>query len=164
MTAKDLERFLAKVKINEATRCWEWQAYCNQDGYGKFYVSGKVSYAHRVSYAHYKGEPDDLCVLHKCDAPRCCNPDHLFIGTQQDNMTDMATKERSACNLGTNNPNCKLTGEEVLEIKNLLPHLNNPDIAKRYNITITMVCNIRLGRTWSELTAITEDNMYLDLN
>ena len=54
MTAKDLERFLAKVKINEATRCWEWQAYCNQDGYGKFYVSGKVSYAHRVSYAHTK--------------------------------------------------------------------------------------------------------------
>lgn len=89
------ERFLERVRIPpNATgeECWGWGGLKNPKRYPSF--DGQI--ASRVSYSLFNGEiPDGLFVLHKCDNPNCCNPKHLFLGTQADNMSDMAAKGRA---------------------------------------------------------------------
>lgn len=86
------ERILDSIKVTEAG-CWEWQGYC--DRYGIINVNGKSQKVHRVAWAWFVGPlQDGLCVLHKCDNPPCCNRNHLFIGTQRDNVIDCQKKGR----------------------------------------------------------------------
>lgn len=89
-------RFWAKVQ--KSSGCWEWQACTNGAGYGIVGIGGKrVDRAHRVSYRLHKGEiPAGLFVCHTCDNRRCVRPDHLFLGTNQDNVDDMVTKGRNS--------------------------------------------------------------------
>jgi hypothetical protein len=96
-----IERLLSRVKVNEETGCWEWQGARSNVGYGKMTVvcSGKKTnkLTHRLSYEQFRGEiPAGMCVLHRCDVPYCINPDHLFLGTYEDNSRDMRNKGREA--------------------------------------------------------------------
>ena len=92
MTLQD--RFWAKV--DKTGNCWEWMASKIPRGYGTIKIDGKVKRAHRVAWELCNGQiPEGLHCLHSCDNTSCCNPDHLFLGTHQDNMTDMANKGRS---------------------------------------------------------------------
>jgi hypothetical protein len=92
-----MKSFWDKVKIRSGIGCWEWQAYCNKDGYGQVGYQGTVTGAHRVSWILENGPiPDGLCVLHKCDNPSCVRPDHLFLGTRVDNSDDKVAKGRQA--------------------------------------------------------------------
>ncbi len=151
MNDKDLERFMSKVKILDGEDpCWEWQASCNTGGYGTFHLQHRLSSSHRASYAHYKEEPGELHVLHRCDNPPCCNPDHLFLGTHQDNMKDRNSKEHASR---------ALTRESVLQIKELLLTLGNVEIAKKHNVHPSTISDIRQGRTWSRVTGISKDNI-----
>lgn len=89
---------LDRVKVNEETGCWEWQLYADKDGYGEGSMDGKSWRAHRLSYTTFKGEiPEGLCVCHTCDNPSCCNPEHLWLGTQADNNRDKMEKGRHRC-------------------------------------------------------------------
>ena len=91
------------------TGCWEWSRSRNKDGYGHLYCGGRVVSAHRFSWMLFYGPiPKGLCVLHKCDNPTCVNPNHLFLGTQLDNLKDMRAKNRASSNKGNKNPNRKL--------------------------------------------------------
>lgn len=75
--------------------CWTWLASKKHDGYGKRKHNGKMTTAHRVSFEMEFGPiPDGLAVLHRCDNPPCVRPDHLFLGTQQENIADMVAKGR----------------------------------------------------------------------
>ncbi len=75
--------------------CWEWNGVLNQGGYGRIFINGKGQMAHRVSYQLVCGPiPDGMLVLHKCDNPCCIRPEHLFLGTHQDNSDDMIRKGR----------------------------------------------------------------------
>lgn len=77
------------------TGCWEWVGSRRHRGYGQVNFKGKIRKAHRVAWELSFGiVPDGLSVLHKCDNPPCINPDHLFVGDQQDNINDMFTKGR----------------------------------------------------------------------
>lgn len=83
-------------RVQKTDDCWLWTGSTDKDGYGWFWVDGKTATAHRFSYAlHNDGAiPDGLYVCHSCDNPPCVNPDHLWLGTNQDNMDDCARKGR----------------------------------------------------------------------
>ena len=98
-------KVLNRIKI--VNGCWEWQGKINESGYGSFQEREKGKKkdlrAHRESYRIFIGDiPQGLYVLHKCDNPACCNPDHLFLGTHSDNMQDMLKKGRENYPRGKN--------------------------------------------------------------
>jgi len=77
--------------------CWKWKANTNSDGYGTFWFNKKMTKAHRVSWEIHKGPiPVGKQVLHTCDNPPCVNPEHLFLGTNTDNVQDKVFKYRQA--------------------------------------------------------------------
>ena len=81
--------------INETTSCWEWIGCKWKSGYGYLRINRKHISAHRYMYELYKGAiPDGYCVCHSCDNPSCVNPEHLWLGTQGDNMRDAYQKGR----------------------------------------------------------------------
>ncbi len=96
------ERFWSKVDIPldddgkpDKEECWLWKASVNSDGYGHLGISGKTVKAHRVAFCLENGDFDGTkCVLHRCDTPRCCNPEHLWLGTIKDNNQDCIKKGR----------------------------------------------------------------------
>ena len=91
-----LERLLDKVVVNQVTDCWEFQGGKNNIGYGMIRDNKKMRTAHRVSYEeHIAKIPTGLCVMHSCDNPICCNPQHLSLGTHKQNTQDMMTKGRA---------------------------------------------------------------------
>jgi len=95
LTDSDLARFWAKVKRPESG-CWEWTASTDERGYGRFGIRVPVYKAHRVSWTIHHGQiPDGLEACHTCDNPSCVRPDHLFLGTQADNLEDCARKGRN---------------------------------------------------------------------
>ena len=91
------QRLLAYSKTDDRTGCMEWQRCLHRDGYGKVCYQGKAQWAHRVAWQVWRGEiPNGMHVLHRCDNRKCINPDHLFIGTNEDNISDCAAKGRGA--------------------------------------------------------------------
>ena len=98
------ERIAKKVSLDSSTSCWLWTGCCSSNGYGRIIIDYKTVGAHRAAYLAYVGHiPRGLFVLHRCDVKSCVNPEHLFLGTHQDNMTDMANKHRSRSKDGHHN-------------------------------------------------------------
>jgi hypothetical protein len=94
LTEKQLNGYWKRVIKTDS--CWLWDKPTHDQGYGLFTAkpNGRNLLAHRVSYALTYGEPGDFEVCHTCDVTSCVNPDHLFIGTQADNIHDMLQKGR----------------------------------------------------------------------
>lgn len=138
-----MERFWSKVK--ETDSCWLWTV-ATSHGYGRFWVSGnKMITAHRFSWeCHYGSVPEGLCVLHKCDVKACVNPQHLFLGTQADNMADMVEKGRSL--VGVRNSNAKLTPDIIVLIRAATGSMDR--IAERFDVCQRTICQIRNRKTW----------------
>jgi hypothetical protein len=92
------DRFWARVDSSQPDGCWIWKGRRTTRGYGTVNAGlGKNLAAHRASWQIHNGPiPDGLWVLHHCDNPSCVRPDHLFLGTHDDNMRDMALKGRNA--------------------------------------------------------------------
>lgn len=112
------ERFWARLKIKDSG-CWIWPGGKYGKGYGTI-VFGKKQATHRVAWILTNGPiPDGLFVLHKCDCPSCCRPDHLWLGTAADNSRDMIQKGRTNGPAGERSGFAKLTNEDVIEIRRL---------------------------------------------
>lgn len=139
--------FFSKI-LEAANGCHIWTGAKLSSGYGRYSPLGRRSkrlYAHRFAWEMENGPiPDGLSVLHRCDNPSCVNPGHLFIGTQADNMRDMAEKRRST--FGEANPMAKLKLEDVAAIK--ASPLTSYEIAPRYGISAGHVRQIRAGSRW----------------
>lgn len=133
-----IDNDLLNFTVNPQTGCWEWSGRLNSDGYGM--IGHKR--AHRQSYMHHKGDPGGLFVCHKCDNRKCINPDHLFLGTQSDNMRDMAVKKGSS--------QIKLSVNDVIQIRALISEgVDKNIVAKRFDITIDHLRSITNRRAWS---------------
>jgi len=143
------------ARVDQTGDCWPWTKYCNSDGYGKAWFNGRQERAHVLAWYFSNGTiPADLCVLHKCDNPPCCNPSHLFLGTQLDNMRDRDAKGRGAIVivLGERNGNAKLTEADVLEIKALLAKGVLPKVvADQFGVGRRMVSYIKTGKNWTHV-------------
>jgi hypothetical protein len=89
------EFFYHHNPCRSATQCWEWPSYRDPKGYGCIIFDGFKFSVHRLSFQHYKGRiPKGFVVMHECDNPACFNPDHLYLGTQKENVHDMVRKQR----------------------------------------------------------------------
>lgn len=149
------QRFWAKIKMGSENECWEWYGSLGGGGYGRMKLprSRHNESAHRISYFLATGiDPTGHVVQHKCDNRRCCNPKHLTLGTHASNMADMAEKGRANNGIqhGENNNNAKLTRRDVDEIRALIiSGETNVSVAKKYNVTHSMISRIRNGKSWN---------------
>lgn len=132
------------------TGCWIWLGSLSRIGYGSIKIDGKTTKAHRASWIAHRGEiPAGLKVLHKCDVRCCINPDHLFIGTQADNVHDMISKGRRPSFRGVLNGRSKLNAEQVREIR--AASGTNVAIARQFGVGKSMVSYIRNGSYWGDV-------------
>ncbi len=140
-------------KVDKSDGCWLWVSYIGEHGYGVLKYDGKVDLAHRVSWniSNPQRQCGDLCVLHRCDNPPCVRPDHLFLGTKQDNSDDMVMKGRSYDKRGQLNPNNKLTPREVEQILELKGKLKQKEIAAIFGINQPHVSRILRRVAWKGL-------------
>ena len=140
--------------INENTGCWEWTGFKHSQGYG--WVStekpGKPTRVHRFAYRVYLlngGELDrKVCICHKCDNPVCFNPEHLFLGSQADNVHDRANKGRKGMIGKTCIPK-KLTEGDIRAIR--VSSESSTAIAPIYGINPRTVRYIRARKCWKHV-------------
>ena len=150
------ERFWQKVFVQSPDECWEWQGYTNDSGYGQFRCgNGALLRAHRISYEIHKGAiPDGLIILHKCDNPRCVNPDHLSVGTHADNIHDMDQKGRriNSPHYGESHGMSKLTAELVRQIRSLADSgVSYEEIGRRFAISANHAGRIAKRESWAHI-------------
>lgn len=122
-TTPVVDRVLEKIVRIPFSGCWVFMGATNGFGYGIVGTGGRGApndRAHRITYRHFCGEiPSGMFVCHRCDVPSCCNPDHLFLGTNQDNVRDMISKGRNSPPprnshvVGSVHPKSKFSEEQV---------------------------------------------------
>ena len=144
--------------------CWLWQGARNHAGYGRTcytLLAGEETYAHRVAWAMARqgmNPPSELEVCHACDVPRCCNPSHLFEGTQDDNMKDMVAKGRSHATpstfqSGSSHRLARLSKDDVRQIRALyVPRkITLNMLANQFNISFQHVSDIVHRKKWTSI-------------
>ncbi|KKP77809.1 MAG: hypothetical protein UR73_C0010G0003 [candidate division WS6 bacterium GW2011_GWF1_35_23] len=162
---KDIENFkirfwkLVDLKDKSDSDCWNWLSIKDKDGYGKIKIrieKGKFKRfgAHRISYMIHNGKIEgDLCVLHSCDNPTCVNPNHLRLGTHQDNARDKKIRNRQPHPKGILHGGAKINVNDVIRIRSLYKNKNIKliSIAEEFNLTISTITNIATGKDWSHI-------------
>jgi len=146
------ERFNLQFKPTED--CWIWAAATDSDGYGIFkgvYDGVPYQRAHRYSWALHnrRNVPKEALVCHKCDNPRCVNPDHLFLGTPGDNMRDKIAKHRHNIPKGELSPQAILTEADALKI--LADPRPYAQIAADYGVAATTIGSVKAKVSWAHL-------------
>lgn len=141
------ERFEAKVsRLPCEPGCWLWTGALTTFGYGYLWSGTAHDKAHRVSYELHRGRiPDGLSVLHRCDVRMCVRPDHLFLGTQCDNVHDARRKGRLRGVRGERNVRAKISDRAAQEIRDRYRTGNASILAREYGINRCHVLRIAKG-------------------
>lgn len=155
-------RFLERTEP-DARGCWIWKGCIDKGtGYGRVGIRRKVEWTHRASWQLHYGEiPKGMYVLHSCDVRLCCNPRHLFLGSQLDNMRDCSAKQRFPLGprkildnfpRGAAKANSIHTDAEVSAIKvDISSGMKQIDVIKKYGITQSFATKLSTGRTWRHI-------------
>lgn len=148
-----IECFWARTQKKDFNDCWEWKGGKYTFGHGCLRVNGKMTGSHRFSYEIHKGKiPEGMFVCHKCDNPSCVNPEHLFLGTIQDNNRDRKNKGRTHCLKGEKNPAAILDRNDVIQIRDLISiKMSQKEIAKLYGVSQAMISEIKNKKSWSHI-------------
>jgi hypothetical protein len=147
------ERLWARVVRGAVNECWPWTGSRNDFGYGRIRRDRDTLVpAHRVAWEVSVGQiPDGLSVLHRCDNPPCCNPSHLFVGTQKENAQDMVAKGRRR-GPAPDQRWSKVRPDVVVEIRRQLAAGRlQAEIAAELGITPSAVSLINTGANWARL-------------
>lgn len=152
MTEKQIQNFLGKIE--KTSGCWNWTGSKDSGGYGRFNFNYKNIKATRFSYIFFIGEiPKGIgfhgtCVLHKCDNRICVNPEHLFLGTQKDNIQDMIKKKRGL--IGEKNAKRKLKFSDVTTIRQAYRRgiFTQRFLAKLFKVDRRTVCAVINFKTY----------------
>lgn len=153
-----LERLMRHVYMEPMSGCWLWTgAVTSNKGYAWMSYNGTQTNAHRVSWIEHRGPiPDGMHVLHRCDVRCCVNPDHLFIGTNYDNVLDKMKKGRAV----TKNPargerhwRAKLRNADITAIRDeyTTKRTSQYVLASRYGVTQTVISDIVRGKGWAHV-------------
>jgi hypothetical protein len=148
---KDIARF-NRGCILLSNGCVEWTG-AKAHGYGKITVKNKSYSTHRLAYLMAKGSiPKGLFVCHSCDNRACVNPEHLWLGTHTDNMRDAISKGRKLYK-GEDNPDSRLTEEQVLEIRKSYEfrEVTQKELAKRFNVSRSTIQYILYRKGWKHI-------------
>jgi hypothetical protein len=160
-------RILNKIERKE-NGCWDWKGKITNAGYGEITLDRKYLLIHREAYKLFKGDiPNGLNVCHSCDNKKCCNPDHLWVGTQKENINDCVKKDRrtkggwsytreyaprNTGRPGQKHHANKIRDHDVYEIRELLKQgLNQKQIANRYGVDQSVISKIKNGKAWSHI-------------
>jgi hypothetical protein len=154
-------RFWKKVKKSSPNKCWPFVGDKTHHGYGRFtehprkakpgHPKPTPTMAHRLAWEYTYGKiPDGLSVCHHCDNRPCCNPTHLFLGTQQDNNRDRHLKGRTVAVRGEMQGSSKLTEKQVREIRSQYQpfKVSLNSLAKKFAVSKRTILFIVQGRYW----------------
>ena len=146
----DGDRFWNFIMPVPWSGCWLWVGSVDKKGYGRFRFQGKTIFATHASLKiHGTNIPTGLCVLHKCDMPGCVRPEHLFVGTQSENMRDKKNKGRAHRLCGELGSSTKLTLTQVSHIR--ASDKSERNLAKEYGVSHTTIGDVRRNLTWRKL-------------
>ncbi len=151
------ERFVSKVERGDG--CWIWRGAHVSDGYGHFRVGpARVVRAHRFAYELWVGEiPEGLMVIHSCDVRDCVNPEHLRVGTNQDNMDDRNSRGRTqhhgrGGNFWPTNRHSKLTPDLVRQLRaDAATGVSFRELGRRYGLDHKSAASIVRRRFWKDV-------------
>lgn len=140
------------AKVNKTQSCWLWTASKDGMGYGLFGIQPRrIKRAHIISWILHRGSvPNGMLVLHNCDTPSCIRPDHLHLGTIQDNMDERNAKSRHAH--GETSGRAKLKAFDVLRIRQLRSEgMLLEEIASLYGVASETISGICIRRSWKHI-------------
>jgi len=149
------QRFDALVRSGSPDECWEWTGGTTRTGYGRFKAHQGQMITSRFALERAVGKPEspDLIACHTCDNPPCCNPAHLFWGTQAENCKDAMRKGRKA--KGERIWTSKLTEEAVIRIRaEVRTGKSTADMAIEYGVSRVTISSVARGHTWKYLNEV----------